>query len=152
MPLLNPGRLALTLGLLFLGLAGVFVDGNATHLFNPAWPPHARYHLVMQFVSFAALGAIGLWLLWRPGRDALLHLRIAALIPAVLIGSFYAAALVPTTGALYGPGMDVLRVLGVEVPPNVLVGTIVLLCLPFAYRSARRALLAGRSGRQPREE
>ena len=151
MPALNPGRVVLAIALVFFGFGGIGVDGNATHLFNPAWPPHARYHLVMQFVSFAALGAIGLWLLWRPGRDAQVQQRVAALIPAVLIGSFYAAALVPTTSALYEPGMDVLRVLGLEVPPNVLVGTILLLCLPFAYRSARRALDGGLRKR-PREE
>lgn len=56
----NPGRLVLTLISLFFGFGGIAIDANATHLFNPTWPPHTRYHLVMQFVAFAALGAISL--------------------------------------------------------------------------------------------
>lgn len=136
----NPGRLTLTFILLFFGFGGIAIDANATHLFNPGWPPHVRYHLVMQFVAFAALGAIGLWCLWRPGRDGLLHLRIAVIIPVLLIGSFYIAALVPTTSALHAPDMPALRVLGVAVPPNIAAGTLALVCMPWAYRSARRAL------------
>jgi len=136
----NPGRLVLTFILLFFGFGGIAIDANATHLFNPAWPPHARYHLVMQFVAFAALGAIGLWCLWRPGHDGLLHLRIAVIIPVLLIGSFYIAALVPTTSALHAPDMPVLHVLGVAVAPNIMAGTGALVCLPWAYRSARHAL------------
>lgn len=144
LPSLNPGRLVLTFILIFFGFGDVPIDGNATHLFNPEWPPHARYHLVMQFVAFAALGALGLWFLWRPSREPLLHLRLAALIPAALIGSLYVAALVPTTGLLYEPNMPVLRVLGVGLPPNLLAGTLALMALPLAYRSARRGLTSER--------
>lgn len=136
----NPGRLVLTLILVFFGFGDVLIDGNATHLFNPGWPPHARYHLVMQFVAFAALGGLGLHFLWRPGREALLHLKLAALIPVALIGSLYVAALVPTTSTLYGADLAVPHVLGLALPPNLLAGTLALLCMPFAYRSARRAL------------
>lgn len=148
----NPGRLILTFILVFFGFGGILIDGNATHLFNPAWPPHARYHLVMQFVAFAGLGAIGLWCLWWPSREAVLHLRIAALIPVLLIGSFYIAALVPTTSALHAPDMPALHVLGVAVPPNVAAGTITLVCLPWAYRSARRALHPRGGVQAPRQE
>ncbi|ATB42152.1 hypothetical protein CYFUS_007629 [Cystobacter fuscus] len=43
-----------------VGIADVF---NATHLFNPRWPGHARFHIGMQFttlvlVSLASLGAL----------------------------------------------------------------------------------------------
>lgn len=136
----HPGRLVLTLILLFFGFGGILIDGNATHLFNPAWPPHARYHLVMQFVAFAALGGLGMWLLWRSGHDALLHLRVAVLICVVLIGSLYVAAFVPGTSTLYESELEVLRVQGVALPPNLLAGTLALLFVPFAYRSTRLAL------------
>ena len=139
-PARNPGRLVLSVILIFFGFGDVLIDGNATHLLNPDWPPHARYHLVMQFVAFAALGALGLLFLWRPGRDGKLHLRVAALIPVALIGSLYLAALVPTTSKLYETDMAALRVLGVALPPNLLAGTLALVCVPFAYRSARRTL------------
>ncbi|BDP41660.1 hypothetical protein DAETH_16290 [Deinococcus aetherius] len=127
LPTLNPGRLVLTPILVFFG--DVLIDGNATHPFNPhpfdpQWPPHARSHLVMGFVAFAALGALGLWFLWRPGQEALLYLRLAALIPMALVDSLYVAALVPTTVLLYEPGLPVLRVLGVGLPPNLLAGTL----------------------------
>jgi hypothetical protein len=148
-PVRNPGRIVLTFILVFFGFGDVLIDGNATHLYNPDWPPHARYHLVMQFVAFAALGALGLLLLWRPGRDGLFRLRVAALIPVALIGSLYLAALVPTTSTLYEADMDALRVLGVALPPNLLAGMLALVCVPFAYRSARRALPGTAQGTGP---
>ncbi len=148
----TPGRLVLTFILVFFGFGGIAIDTNASHLFNLAWPPHARYHLVMQFVAFSALGTIGLWCVWRPGRDGLLHLRLAALIPIVLIGSFFVDALVPTNSTLYEPDLTVLRVLGVAVPPNIAAGTLALLSMPWAYRSARRALHPAGGVQTPRQE
>ena len=55
--------------------AGAFTtDWNATHIYNPRWPPHAKFHDPQTMVSAVQLGALSLWQLWgrRPAdRSAL---------------------------------------------------------------------------------
>src|SRR5215467_11751468 len=45
-------------------------DINRTHMFNPAWPPHARFRSAAGWGTIAGLQLFILWLLWRPGQDA----------------------------------------------------------------------------------
>jgi hypothetical protein len=45
-------------------------DLNATHVFNPAWPPHARFHNATGWGTVAGSQLLALWLLWRPGQQA----------------------------------------------------------------------------------
>lgn len=51
--------------------AGPFVfDWNATHIHNPAWPPHAKFHNAQTMSLGAGLAAATLVQLWRPARSA----------------------------------------------------------------------------------
>jgi hypothetical protein len=45
-------------------------DWNATHLYNPAWSGHAKFHSAHTMALGAGLGLLGLVWLWRPGRFA----------------------------------------------------------------------------------
>src|ERR1700752_187444 len=65
-------------------------DLNAAHVFNPAWPPHARFHNATGWGTVAWSQLIALWLLWRPGQQASDHdmavttaalLSVAAWVP-----------------------------------------------------------------------
>ena len=42
-------------------------DLNASHVFNPAWPPHARFHNATGWGTVTGSQLLALWLLWRPG-------------------------------------------------------------------------------------
>jgi hypothetical protein len=42
-------------------------DWNATHLYNPAWSGHAKFHSAHTMALGAALGLLGLVWLWRRG-------------------------------------------------------------------------------------
>lgn len=44
-------------------------DLNSTHVFNPAWPPHARFHSATGWGTVAGSQLLALWLLWRPGQQ-----------------------------------------------------------------------------------
>jgi hypothetical protein len=68
---------------------GLLVDWNRTHLFNPRWPPHARFHDAMTISFGLLLGALGLHAL-RQG-DA----RGAALGPAIFFGAQLSAFAYP---------------------------------------------------------
>ncbi|KAK4972597.1 hypothetical protein LTR28_012123 [Elasticomyces elasticus] len=38
------GRWLLTVSAVFTGIAPIVVDWNETHVYNPLWPPHAKFH------------------------------------------------------------------------------------------------------------
>ena len=71
---------------------GFLADWNQTHLFNPDWPPHARFHDAQTMLLGSLLGAGGLYSLRgsgeRPGRN----LALGALLPSLFwisqVGSF----------------------------------------------------------------
>jgi hypothetical protein len=44
-------------------LAYVF-DWNETHVYNPNWPPHAKFHNAQTLLLGPLLGAVSLYLLW----------------------------------------------------------------------------------------
>jgi hypothetical protein len=82
------------LTVLIVAVADVF---NATHLFNPDWPGHARFHIGMQFTTLVLVSAVSLAAL----RGALTRERL--LIGALATLSFWPGLLV----ALLIPGTDV---------------------------------------------
>jgi hypothetical protein len=61
-------------------------DLNRTHLFNPKWVPHARFHSAAGWGTVAGSQLLALWLLWRPGQHAGesdLAVKTAASLPTI---------------------------------------------------------------------
>lgn len=115
------------------------VDWNTTHLFNPAWHPHARFHdaLFLLFVDGTSL--VALWLLWRQSKEPDIGLKVAALLSAALwTPFFYITTLIPGTSLLAAEDVPVLRVAGLSFPPNVIVAGVLLLLTVVGYSLARR--------------
>ncbi|MFB9966532.1 DUF6640 family protein [Sinosporangium siamense] len=77
----------------------VIPDLAAQHAFNPAWPPHAKFHDAQYMVMTVLLGLTGLVLATRPSRTALLH--AAAILATPWLGMI-GALLFPGT-ATYDP-------------------------------------------------
>ncbi len=47
--------------------AGAYLaDWNETHIYNPRWPPHAKFHNGQTMSMGLALGIATLYYLWRP--------------------------------------------------------------------------------------
>ncbi len=40
-------------------------DWNATHIYNPTWPPHAKFHNAQTMSLGVGLGLATFWQLWR---------------------------------------------------------------------------------------
>jgi hypothetical protein len=79
-------RLVATACVLVYAAAVPVLEVNATHVFDPMWPAHARLHEVWQLITNSALGAWALWLLWVRGNTAL-----PALLALFVTGGFLAA-------------------------------------------------------------
>jgi len=92
-------RLLLTLVTLGYAVAPLIADLNKTHVTNPKWTPHARFHVVWQISSYTGIGLIALALIWRPGPDAVVRLYLAALFAVALHAGFFVALF---TMRLYG--------------------------------------------------
>jgi hypothetical protein len=108
-------------------------DLNRSHVFNPGWPPHARFHSAAGWGSVAGSQLLALWLLWRPGEEADdgdLATKIAALLPAVAWGPFFAALATPGTAVEDEPG-HLARIAGV--PANLVPATLIPIISAVGY-------------------
>jgi hypothetical protein len=114
------GRLLVTTAVVGSGIGHAAADLNRTHVFNPRWMPHARFHAASAVVTDVGWSAVSLWLLRRPGSgDAQeLALKVAALSPILSYAPFFLAEALPGSEAEDEPGA-VPRVAGV--PVNLLV-------------------------------
>jgi hypothetical protein len=87
-------------------LAGSYAaDWNETHIHNPAWPPHAKFHNAQTMSMGAALSLAALYHLWKPGGSR------AGLDSAAIIASIYgvtqlSAGLYPGTASVDPPRED----------------------------------------------
>lgn len=142
-----PPRLSLAARVLLTAVAvptsvGPFIaDWNATHLYNPRWPPHAKFHNAQTMLLGLALGACALLFTWRAGGDVRLRFRAAALFAGLYwvaqLGSiaFPGTAFVdpdnPSTGLLFG------------VPAQVVISAVLLALLGAAGALQRRHVARG---------
>ncbi|MEO0384172.1 MAG: DUF6640 family protein [Pseudomonadota bacterium] len=117
----------------FYGLVPAIADLNETHLFNPLWSEHERFHGAW-FLAFAAgIALIALFLIWVRD-DVLLPIMfglifVAAFWVATVFGSSYGGALVDENGYVQ-------RVLGIESNMFLfsVVGSLLLIALVLASR------------------
>ena len=108
-----------------VAIADVF---NATHLFNPDWPGHARFHIGMQFTTLVLVSAASLWGLLRLDSPAL-----AALAPASFWPGLFVAWAIPGTDVY---ASEHLRAIGV--PINLVLAAVFLGLTALGYRLSRR--------------
>jgi hypothetical protein len=83
------GRIILSLIALFTCLGGYLADWNETHVKNPNWPPHARFHNGQTMSMGMGLGLLTFYLIWRVGTRS---------TPKDILDSAFLASL---TGSLY---------------------------------------------------
>ena len=70
-------------------------DWNETHVFNPAWSPHAKFHNAQTIVTGVELAALSLWQLWGPPRHTSASLRWGTLFAGLYFATQVPAALFP---------------------------------------------------------
>lgn len=96
------GRWLVTLVAL-VTLGGAYVaDWNVTHIFNPRWPPHAKFHNAQTMLFGSLLGALSLWFLWGQRGEARATFRLGALFAGLYWVAQAGAILFPGT-ALVDP-------------------------------------------------
>lgn len=92
-------RLLLTAVTAFYGIGLIVADANKTHMTNPLWTPHARFHIVWQTCSYTGFAGIAWYLIWARGAFYVERLYLVAAFTTVIVGAFFVAL---ATMRLYG--------------------------------------------------
>lgn len=99
---------------LWFGIVPPIIDYSQSHVLNPGWPPHARFHMVWLLVSNLLISASALFLLFKhiprvPGT------RIAGLISlCVYLGFFTSAITMNAYGGSLSDANAVPEILGID--------------------------------------
>ncbi len=130
------GKIIISFVLIVGAIVSVAVDWNDTHLFNPDWHPHAKFHGALMLCLLCGASAIGVWQLWRKSLEPKVAIIIACLIVVSFwLPFFYITWLIPGTSLLATEGVSelVLHIGGMNVYPNVLIGGVLLTLTTIGY-------------------
>lgn len=92
-------KITLTILSLFTIAITAFMDLNQSHMTNPLWAPHARFHWAIQYFSTVVISLFVLLGLWAPYKDKGTTLSILILGLGLLNfwGMFIPALMMPGT-------------------------------------------------------
>ncbi|WP_199199167.1 DUF6640 family protein [Amycolatopsis sp. CA-128772] len=99
---ISPGRALISLTSLVTAVGPYKADWNETHVFNPDWPPHAKFHNGQTMSLGLALGATSLWQLWR--RPTRAGLDAGAVLASLYWATQVSALAYPGSRAVDPPG------------------------------------------------
>ena len=89
MKLRKTGKIISVTTAAFTAAGGFLADSNKTHLFNPGWTPHSKFHDAMTILLAAMLGSSSVYLLSKKDGDIDRQLTWATLLPSFFwAGSF----------------------------------------------------------------
>ena len=110
----NLSKILITIPTIWYGTMPVIADLSDSHLLNPTWMPHAKFHLAWLLSTNSLLALFSLYLIWVKDKSI-----YAGLIGIFVMAGFWIAAL---SRNLYGglfadPNLDVSNIMGLH--PNV---------------------------------
>lgn len=82
----------------FTGVSPFVADWNETHIYNPYWPPHAKFHNGQTMMFGVLLAVFSLYLIWRKKGD-----QTFQFMTGVFVAALYWLAQAP---AFLFPGAD----------------------------------------------
>ncbi len=127
-------RLLLSVVLVSSAVVSVAVDWNASHIFNPDWHPHAKFHDVVMLWLLSGMSIMALWLLWRRSTEPAIAYTVAMLVPVIFwLPFFFTTVLVPGTSLKADPKESFPVVAGISIYPNVVIAAISVILALIGY-------------------
>ncbi len=136
---MNLGKALLSFSLVTGALVSVGVDWNQSHLFNPAWPGHARFHDAAMLNLLVGVSAVALWLLWRKSSEPIIGQKVALLVPVIFWSAFFWVTWVIPGTDLAAREEDHLHLGSITYYPNVIVAAFYVTVSVVGYWLCRRA-------------
>jgi hypothetical protein len=118
---------------------GFLADWNRTHLFNPDWPPHAKFHDAQTVLLGLFLGAGGLYFLRGGGEHPRRDLALGALLPSLFWASQAGSFLFPGAEGLEAEFPEKVPKLGGVWLNERVASTTMLTLLALGYLIERRS-------------
>jgi hypothetical protein len=131
------GRIILTISLILTPAAMVVFLFNGEHIANPAWHPHARFHVAQLAGIAVVVSLLGLWLLWRRTRELVPGAVAAAVIAATPPLAEFGALLVPGASPIPDEANPNLVAAGaMQIPGNLIAFTFMLVLIAIGLALA----------------
>ena len=130
---MKSGRILITVTLIATMVLPILIHWNHTHVFNPTWPGHARFHVALGDCMMFSYSVLGLWLLWRQSPGRAVDVSVATLVPIIAWSSFFMASFLPDTGELQMPHI-------VGIPLNLFIAGLLVFVTVLGYGLYRRGL------------
>lgn len=125
------GRAVMSLAAVAAPVGAVAADWNATHVHNPNWPPHAKFHNAQTIsLAFAAAGWT-LWQAWRPGPLTRERLTTTAMSAGLFWATQIPAPFFPGSAVVDEDNPMQPTQLGV-IPINQVTGAVIMMPVLFA--------------------
>ncbi|MBE9463805.1 DUF6640 family protein [Dyadobacter subterraneus] len=135
MKALSIGKVLITLVAIWATAGSYIFDWNHTHIYNPAWPPHAKFHNAQTMLLGTIIGLSSIWVLWSVKADAYYRLRIAS-----ALASYY---WITQAGSLLFPGTALVdpqfAYLG-QAPAQIIVDIVMLLMLTIGFTLEKKRI------------
>ncbi len=138
-----PARLVLTVLAVVQTVGPWIADYDETHVFNPAWTAHAKFHVAQTLVLGTLSGLIALWLLWRHPGPAVLRWDGAAVFSSLYWVTLLPAILVPQTAHVDPEFADRLPAIGGVTLNQTSIAAIWIVIAAGAWWSGRRSMAKG---------
>jgi hypothetical protein len=128
MKLISTGNVLISMVALYAAVGSYFFDWNETHIYNPLWSPHARFHNAQTMLLGTGIGLAALWVLWFLKGDGRNKLRVST----VLAGLYW----LTQAGSLLFPGTaltDPQFTHAGQAPAQLIVDAVMLAFLAIGY-------------------
>ncbi|WP_328385892.1 hypothetical protein OHS81_18735 [Streptomyces sp. NBC_00400] len=136
------GKVMFSLVALFTAVSPYVADWNHTHVLNPLWPAHARFHNGQTMAMGTLLGLATLYFAWRRRGDAGSNLR-AAITFAGLYWVSQAAAILYPGAAYFDPQFDTPDMYIAGLPVQAVIEIVALALIAGAAFLSRPAPASG---------
>ncbi|WP_414586650.1 DUF6640 family protein [Scytonema sp. PCC 10023] len=138
-------RILLSVVLVSTAVVSVAVDWNVTHLFNPEWHPHAKFHDAVMLWLLSGMSIMALWLLWRRSLEPDIGYTVAMLVPVIFWSAFFFVTLVIPGTSLQADLKEAPPIIaGIPIYPNVVIATISVILALVGYGLYRASSEANR--------
>ena len=99
-PPITPGRICLTVTAVVTSFGCYLADWSESHVLNPRWPPHAKFHNGQTMSTGLALGILTAYYTWRTTPQPKDSLRTAAIFGSLYYITALSGILYPGTRAV----------------------------------------------------